>query len=313
MAARSSEARSSDLVAVTTDDVARPFTRGPRRLRADGVLSCPEDGAADRVRWPDALAPTPRRVLADRRPRRRRVRAGRRIRRPRIVGTDRRPVGPGRDRRGRGERRRRAAARTRPLRPTPTGAGSGTACPPGFPRFAGSAPGDEAATGPASATLVVQGPTRRPPRRSSGRPHRRRLCDRRPVGTARGRRVHPGHDRPDEWLQAPGDRRPDRRADHADDPVRSGLPVNVMSPDRNRSWCGRATHRSPQASILQLHWPRTGSDQAWGRRDRAIRAATRYRRARPRRGGVRRPVPRQPDAGVAGSLTPARMASIPNG
>ena len=105
---------------------------------------------------------------------------------------------------------------------------------------------------------------------------------------------------------------------HDHDPLRGRLPARLR------------TRRSPRVRRVSQRWlvhPRNASaspcvypaanrsrfrfDLAWGRRDRAVSSSARHRSARTRRGAIRHPVRAQPDAGVARSVTPARIASIP--
>ena len=80
--------------------------------------------------------------------------------------------------------------------------------PSTFPTVSGASPGEETATGPASADLVVDGlDAKAVVTALETQLEGRRLHDRRSVGTARERRLQPGHDRSGDRLQGPGSAR----------------------------------------------------------------------------------------------------------
>ena len=198
----------------------------------------------------------------------------------------------------------RVAAVRPPARPTPTGAASGTRSRrPSRPSPARRRPRRRPA-GPASAIFTVDGDaaktvadTLQARLEAAGYTT---VARRRP---ARGRHVHPRHDRIADGLHAPDPGGTDRRGDDDHDPLRGGLPARLNR--RRRCNVDRAVpQRNVEPRRLCCSRPAgVRSDQAWGRRDRADGTSEGSRGARARGGVPGGPLRAQPDAGFAGSLT----------
>ena len=93
--------------------------------------------------------------------------------------------------------------------------------PAGFPNYPGSAPAEEAATGPASAVLAVQGVEAKTIADwMQSKLEQATYSTEALSGTARGRQLRPRFDRVSAWLPGPGVDRATRRTDDGDRALR---------------------------------------------------------------------------------------------
>ena len=185
--------------------------------------------------------------------------------------------------------------------------------PSNFPEIPGARPSEEAATGPASATLVLEGNVARlvatalvDSLAKNGFPTAG------PRHAPGGRQLHARRHRLRPGLQGPGDGQADGRRDLRDDPLRRGLParlnlvracMHIVAAAQRRQALMRLSCSepagSPGASSLGggvYADCTTAGHRSTGARHRCVPRALRA----------------QPDARVAGPLTPARIDSIPN-